>query len=67
VGGGATTTPAVLMPRTTTSNTVIKRWFSNERLVHAMLLEIEARHAVCGGWEHTTRNIYSVGHLVSTK
>jgi hypothetical protein len=33
------TTPAVIMSRTRTSNTVIKRWPSNERVVHAMLLE----------------------------
>jgi len=29
------------------SNTGIKRWASNERVVHAMLLEREARPVVC--------------------
>ena len=41
------TTPAVIMSRARTSNTVIKRWSSNERVVHAMLLEREARHVLC--------------------
>jgi hypothetical protein len=46
VGGGATTTLAMIMLRARMSNTVIKRWSSNERVVHAMLLEREARHVV---------------------
>jgi hypothetical protein len=35
------TTPAVIMSRASTSNTVITRWSSNERVVHAMLLQRE--------------------------
>jgi hypothetical protein len=41
------TTPAVIMSRARTRNTVIKRWSNNERVVHAMLLEREARRVVC--------------------
>ena len=58
-------TPAMIMSRARTSNTVIKMWSSNERTVHAMLLEREARWCVVLGTHYY--NIYSVGHLVSTK
>uniref|UniRef100_A0A804PBS0 Uncharacterized protein n=1 Tax=Zea mays TaxID=4577 RepID=A0A804PBS0_MAIZE len=47
VGRGAmSTTPAMIMPRARTSDTVIERWYSNERAVNAMLLEREARRVV---------------------
>jgi hypothetical protein len=60
------TTPVVIMQRVRMSNTVIKRCPSNERVVHAMLLEREASHVVCDVG-NTLREIYSVGHLISTK
>jgi len=41
------TTLVVIMPRARMSNTMIKRCPSDERVVHAMLLEREARHVVC--------------------
>ena len=41
------TTAVVIIPRARTSNTMIKRCPSDERVVHAMLLEREARHVVC--------------------
>ena len=41
------TTAVVIIPRARTSNTMIKRCPSNERVVHVMLLEREARHVLC--------------------
>jgi hypothetical protein len=52
----------MIMPRARTSDTVIERWYSNERAVNAMLLEREARRVVeCDRCRaHTLLQIYIV-------